>query len=276
MPKRSEFLYVYGIAPATADLSGAPEGLEDAPVERLVDGELAVIASRLDGERYAPNAIERGTEDVEWLAPRAVAHDRVLTWMSDHGPVVPLPIFSLFSGEPAVRQMLEERRKELEAALRHVAQGREYALRVYRIDSELSAIATELSPRLAELQQNATSASPGQRYLLERKLDTERKNELHGLGARIARESRDALRPFAVEMAETRVAAGAARAAAEGVLILDVAFLVAADRLELFQRALTEIVTRHSGRGFRFDFTGPWPPYHFVQQGAAHQDDVSA
>lgn len=273
MPKRSEFLYVYGVAPATAEFSpGVPAGLEDAPVERLIDGELAAIASRLDGQQYAPSAVERGTENVEWLAPRAVAHDRVLTWMSDRGPIVPLPIFSMFSGEQAVRQMLSERRTELVAALRHVARGREYALRVYRIDSELSAIATELSPRLAELQQSAASASPGQRYLLERKLDTERKNELHGLGARIAREMIDALRPFAIETAETRLAPRTSRST-DGVLILDVAFLVASDPLISFQQVLTEIVGRHSGRGFRFDFTGPWPPYHFVQEVAAGTDD---
>src|SRR5256885_562237 len=116
MRERSEFLYVYGIAPATADVSRAPNGLEDAPVECLADGEIAAIVSRVDGERYAPSMVERGTEDVEWLAPRAVAHDRVLTWMSDHSPIVPLPIFSLFSGEVALRQMLDERRAELEAA----------------------------------------------------------------------------------------------------------------------------------------------------------------
>ena len=240
MPKRSEFMYVYGIAPATADLSRAPEGLEDAPVERLVDGELAAIASRLDGERYAPSAIERGTEDVEWLAPRAVAHDRVLTWMSDHGPVVPLPIFSLFSGEPAVRQMLEQRRKGLEAALRHVAQGREYALRVYRIDSELSAIATS-SVRDWQSPTECSVGEPGTALLARAKARYgDGRTSSTRLGARIARESRDSLRPFAIEVAETRIAPGAARAAATGVLILDVAFLVAADRLESFQRTLTK------------------------------------
>jgi hypothetical protein len=271
MPQRSEFWYVYGVAPATADLARAPEGLEDARIEGLVDGGLAAVASRLDGERYAPSEIERGTEDVEWLAPRAVAHDRVLTWMSDHGPVVPLPIFSLFSGEQAVRQMLDERRAELESALLHVARGREYALRVYRLDSELAAIASELSPRLAELQHSAAAASPGQRYLLERKLDTERKNELQGIGGKIAREILDVLAAFAIDTAQTPVASRTTRTPSEGVLILDVAFLVAADRFESFQRALTDEVARHSGRGFRFDFTGPWPPYHFVQQSSARE-----
>jgi hypothetical protein len=269
MSSPSELWYVYGIVPATTNLRRAPDGLDERPLELCIDDDVAAVASRLDGARYSPDEIERATEDVEWLAPRAVAHDRVLTWLSDHGPVVPLPIFSLFSGEEAVRKTLRERRSELGDALRRVAKGREYALRIYRIDAELAAVATELSPRLAELQRSASTASPGQRYLLERKLDTERKNELHGIGAKIAREVAATLRPFAVETAETRVSQRP-RPDAEGTLILDIAFLVDPARLEAFQGALTDMMTRHGTRGFRFDFTGPWPPYHFVHRGDEH------
>lgn len=265
MPPVSELWYVYGITPASIDVRRAPDGLDDAPLELCVDEDLAAVASRLDAERYSAGEIERGTENVEWLAPRAVAHDRVLTWLSDHGPVVPLPIFSLFSTDEAVRRTLREKRVELQSALRRVERGREYALRVYRIDAELATVAAEHSTRLAELERSAAAASPGQRYLLERKLDAERKKELHGIGASIARQIASALRPFAVETVETRVAARAVRPDAEGTLILDIAFLVDRGKLEDFQRALTEIVAKHGGRGFRFDFTGPWPPYHFAQ-----------
>jgi hypothetical protein len=265
MSSATELWYVYGITPATIDVRRAPEGLDEAPLELCVDEDLAAVASRLDGERYSPSEIERRTENVEWLAPRAVAHDRVLTWLSDHAPVVPLPVFSLFSAEDAVRKTLRERRVELRNALRRVERGREYALRVYRIDAELAAVSAKHSPRLAELEQSVTAASPGQRYLLERKLDAERKKELHGIGAKIAREISAALRPFTVEVAETRVSSRTARPDAEGTLILDIAFLVYPTRLEDFQRALTDIVGQHGSRGFRFDFTGPWPPYHFAQ-----------
>jgi hypothetical protein len=265
MSRPSELWYVYGITPATVDVRRAPDGVDDARLELCVDEDLAAVASRLDGERYSPSEIERGTENVEWLAPRAVAHDRVLTWLSDHGPVIPLPVFSLFSAEEAVRKTLRERRVELRNALRRVERGREYALRVYRIDAELATVAAEHSPRLAELEQSAAAATPGQRYLFERKLDAERKKELHGIGASIARRIAASLRPFAVETVETRVAARTARPEAEGTLILDIAFLVDPARLEDFQRALTEHVAQYGGRGFRFDFTGPWPPYHFAQ-----------
>ena len=50
----------------------------------------------------------------------------------------------------------------------------------------------------------------------------------------------------------------------QGRAILNGSFLVAPARVQDFQLALTEMVTRHEPSGFKFDFTGPWPPYHFV------------
>lgn len=273
MPSPSAIWYVYGVVPREFDLAGAPEGLDDTSLELCEVGEVAAIVSRLDAQEYAPSAVERATENVEWLAPRAVAHDRVLTWASDRGPLVPLPIFSLFSGAPAVQGMLRERRAQLQSALRRAASGREYALRVYRVDSELTKAATELSPRLAELRDAAVAASPGQRYLLERKLETERKHELHSIGTRIARDVVDALRPLAIDTSESRLASRGTRTNSDAALVLDAAFLVEPNGLEKFRRELTAIVERHQAHGFRFDFTGPWPLYHFVQDEASRSSD---
>ena len=263
MSGHREIWYVYGIVRTSFDVARAPSGLDEVSVELRANGDLAALVSRLDGEQYAPERVERSTEDVEWLAPRAVAHDRILTWASDRGPVVPLPIFSLFSSGAAVERMLDERKNELNEALERAASGREYTLRVYRIDAELTKSAADLSPRLAELRNAAASASPGQRYLLERKFDSERKNELHAIGGRVSRDVIDSLRPLAIDTRRSRIAPHGARPA-EAALILDAAFLVAPARLEQFQRELTDVVGRYATRGFRFEFTGPWPVYHFV------------
>ena len=272
MSGHPEIWYVYGIVRTSFDVARAPSGLDDVSVELRATGNLAALVSRLDGEVYAPERIERSTEDVEWLAPRAVAHDRVLTWASDRGPVVPLPIFSLFSSGEAVARMLDERHGELNEALERAGSGREYTLRVYRIDAELTKSAADLSPRLAELRDAAATATPGQRYLLERKLDTERKNELHSIGSRVSRDVIDSLRRFAIDTSRSRIAPPGARAA-DAALILDAAFLVAPERLEQFQRELTDIVGRYAARGFRFEFTGPWPVYHFVHGSSSQSAD---
>src|SRR4051812_10452761 len=197
--------YVYGIVPADTPTASAPGGVDDAAVVIERHGDVAALVSVLDDPAYAPNAIETNSGDVEWLSPRAVAHDRVLTWASDNGAVVPLPMFSLFSGEDAVRRMLSDRSSQLVTTLERVGRGREYALRVYRVDAELLAATAALSPRLAAMASTAAAASPGQRYLLERKLDGERKTEMRAVTQRIVEEIAGALSPRAASVVRSPI-----------------------------------------------------------------------
>jgi hypothetical protein len=90
-----------------------------------------------------------------------------MTWASDEGPVVPLPLLSLFRSEAAVRSMLVERHDELTSLLAHVARGREYGVRIFRLDDELRGVLGAFSPSIAALEADvAAAASPGQGYLL--------------------------------------------------------------------------------------------------------------
>jgi hypothetical protein len=267
--------YVYGIVPGEFASGSLPEagGLDDARVAVERRGDIAALVSVLDGASYAAERVEESSGDVEWLSPRATAHDRVLTWASDRGggAVVPLPMFSLFSGPDAVRSMLDQRSTQLSTTLARVRQGREYALRVYRVDAELLDVVPEMSPRLRELAAQAASASPGQRYLLERKLDGEKRGELRGVTQQVVEDIVEQLGREAVESARSPIPRAAERSAdgGSGTMVLNAAFLVAPSALEAFQRTLTSIVARHDQRGFRFDFTGPWPPYHFVHSSTA-------
>jgi hypothetical protein len=261
--------YVYGIVPANVPFLALPVGLDDADVIVEPFDDVAALVSVLDGARYDAATMDANSGDLEWISPRAVSHDLVLTRVSDAGAgaVVPLPMFSLFSGRDAVRAMLGERAAQLASALRQVSQGREFALRVYRVDRELMDAVTSLSPRLADMAQSAAAASAGQRYLLERKLAAEKKTEVRSMSQQIVDEI--VMRLAADTLLQIRSPiprASDADTATQGTMVLNAAFLVAPASLEAFQRTLTELVEEHGAHGFRFDFTGPWPPYHFVQE----------
>ncbi|HEY4219264.1 MAG TPA: GvpL/GvpF family gas vesicle protein [Gemmatimonadaceae bacterium] len=267
MSSSNPIWYVYGIVPASTAMSTLPVGLDETAVAlETVDG-IGALVSALDAEPYGATAMETNSADLEWLGPRAVAHDLVLTRASDAaaGAVVPLPMFSLFTSRDAVRAMLGERASQLASTLQRVSEGREFALRVYRVDAELMESMTALSPRLAELAQSAQAAAAGQRYLLERKLAAEKKSELRVVSQQVIDEIVSELTRSAVKHVRSAIPrASDADTAASGTMVLNAAFLVAPGALAEFQRTLTALVERHDRHGFRFDFTGPWPPYHFV------------
>jgi hypothetical protein len=260
--------YVYGIVPPGMAGSGLPSGLDDAAVALERDGGVGALTSVLDASAYEASSLETNSGSVEWLSPRAIAHDRVLTWASDHGPIIPLPMFSLFSSAAAVHQMLRDRARQLVEMLEYVRRGREYALRVYRVDAELFTAVPSLSPRLAGMARAAAAAAPGQRYLLQRKLDAEQRAEMRTVSQRLVDEIVAALSLHAIEAVRSPIPRADADASGSGTMVLNGAFLVEADSLPAFQQTLTTLVTAHQAHGLRFDFTGPWPPYHFVAEHA--------
>ena len=255
--------YAYGIVPANAAISGAPSGVDERDVALVSEGELGALISELSGSEYEPDAIAASSGDMDWVAPRAKAHDLVLTWASDRGPVIPLPMFtSTFGSADAIRGMLRSRAPELRPVLAKVARGREYALRVYRVDAELKAALPKLNAEIGKLQAAADAATPGQRYLLQRKLDERAKDEVRATSLAIATEIRNQLAKVALDTATSPIPR--VTADAPGTMVLNAAFLIAPESLRAFQELLTEIVNQRQPNGFRFDFTGPWPAYHFA------------
>src|SRR5687768_8107026 len=77
--------YVYGVVDARADATGAPRGIDQAPVHLQAEGDVAALVSAVDAAVYAGPEVEARSGDLEWIGPRARAHDLVVTWASDRG-----------------------------------------------------------------------------------------------------------------------------------------------------------------------------------------------
>ena len=255
--------YVYAVVPANIAIEAAPPGIDGYAVGLIADGDVAALAGRIDAAVYGSGVDDR-IADVSWLAPRATAHDVVLTWASDLGAVVPLPLLSLFRSEDAVRAMLAERRDELRDLLERLARGREYGVRIFRVDQELRRALSSFSPELAALEAEVSSApSPGQAYLRRRKLDAARKDEIHRVAATVASAAYNELATHA--LASTQDPLPKTDPDQKGAAVLNASFLVGHGRIDEFRAAVTTFMHEHNGRGFRLEFTGPWPPYHFAR-----------
>ena len=254
-------LYAYAVVRGAFDPAGAPSGIDDGPVSVVRAGDIGALVTPIDDTKYDPELVAQQSQDLAWLGLRAGAHDRVMTWAIDHGTVIPLPLFSLFRDQAGVQQMLGGRRAELEATLQRLGDAREYTVRAYRIDRALLAALSTYSPEVSDLESRAAQASPGQRYLLDRKLEDARRSELDRLGHEVAHQTFETLQAIACSAARDAVQS---QPTSSGQAVLNASFLVPAADVEPFRMAVTRLIAELEPRGFRFEFTGPWAPYHFV------------
>lgn len=255
-------IYAYGLVPHDYASSRFPPGIDDAPVEVERTPVAGVLVSRLPTTHYAPHLIEQASADVSWLSSRAMAHDRVLTWAQEHGGVVPLPIFTMFRSGDALTTSLEERAAGIERVFRKVSGADEFGVRMHRRQDQMLSVIDRLDPELDALRREADGAPPGQRYLLERKIAERSKVSMRTVSQRMAREVYESLRSIARDAVSRPLTPDASRT--DVTLVLNGAFLVDRARVDEFRAAVAARMRALEPNGLLFDFTGPWPPYHFV------------
>jgi hypothetical protein len=246
--------YVYGIVPDSLT-TPPPSGLDGTRVSLVPVGDVSALVSELS---YDAETVESRLADLDWLSPRAIAHDGVVSWAGDQGGVIPFPMWVMFRDAPSLSAGLGPRLPEFHRALERVTPGREYSVRVFGFKDRLAA----LSPAVTQLESEIAKATPGQRYLLERKLDTMRQSEAREVSASVATSIHEDLSKLA--LGAVTEPPPKAPAGERSTAVLNAAYLVSRDAPEPFQARLTDLIHQFEPLGLRFEFTGPWPPYHFV------------
>lgn len=266
----SDVVYLYGFVPAITALDGAPAGIDDRAVEAIeLDGAHALV-SRLPADDYAAAALDTRMEDLGWVAARGLAHERVVAWFVDHGEIVPAPLFTLFSSVAALKADAGRRAAHIRQTLERFAGLREWDVKLGYRAEQLAQQAGEVSDEVRALDDEIAAATPGKRFLLERKRADLAKREVVHAARRIADELFDELRAHAHDAVRLALPGGAA----ELPVVLSAALLIdrageagLVERLETRARALHPL-------GVELSFSGPWAAYRFMGAPATGAPDA--
>lgn len=257
-------LWAYGVVTAGAvpAVPAALRGICGAPVRLVTEGGIAAIASEVPAGEFDEGTLERRLADLEWMGARGQEHERVLTHFADHAPTVPFSPFSLHADERRLAARLAEQRELFLRALGRLAGKRQWGVRVWREGDAHAAAVARLSPAVRAADDEIARAGPGRRYLLEKKrlaLVAEEGGRL--LHAHLEEELQR-LAALAAGVRSLPIARPAAAAARQ--LVLDAMFLVETTRYDAFQAEVSAGAARGLELGARWEFTGPWPAYHFA------------
>jgi hypothetical protein len=247
--------YLYCIVRRRSAPTGAraPRGLPGLGRVRTVDAGdgLWLVAADAPAARFAPRAIEARLRDLDWVSACAVAHEKVVAHYGRGAAALPVKLFTLFSSDAKAVADVRGKRRRLSRLLTHVDGREEWGVRL-RVDP--SAATRRAAPAAR------TTASAGTRFLL-------RKSAAQTAGRKaVAAASGHAERAY---RSLRRLAADARRRAPAAVdaptrLVLDAAFLLDRRRVAGFRKAVAGLARRLGPDGYRFELTGPWPPYSFV------------
>jgi hypothetical protein len=250
-------VWIYAIAEhiAVTDL-GELTGVGGGPIRTVAAAGLTAVAEDVDLAGFGAEALRRNLEDLDWLEAAARAHHRVIDAVGQQGPLVPMRIATVYSGDASVAAMLADRQADFRTALRRISGRLEWGVKAYAARPPAAG---------GDTAATVDSPSPGT-----------------GAGAAYLRRRRDQLaaqkdaRRETVASAEiihaelSRHAAGARLhppqapqlTGSKELMILNAAYLVDDGRADDFAAMVEALAEQYPS--VRLELTGPWPPYSFA------------
>jgi hypothetical protein len=258
--------YVYciaeGVTAEQLDAASFPVAIEDdAKLEWVAANDLAALTSTVPLDNYSEAALAEHLGDATWTAVRAMRHETVVEYVAKRASVVPLRFGTIYLERAGIERMLTEKGRELAQIIGRLRGREEWGVNVYSDRATLLASITSVSPRLRELAQQAEAASPGQSYLMQKKIDALRVDEARMALNRIIDEIEKALSEQADDAKRQRILK--VEATEHGELKAKFAFLVKRAGFEEFRTAAERLAEEHLSAGIRLELTGPWPAYNF-------------
>ena len=227
---------------------GMPGGHDLRAIE--VGDHLWAVVQSVPEAGYSETALSRALQNLDWVGPRAIAHERVIESFLSARALLPMPLFTLFTSDDRAVQHVQSDGTRIRRLLKRVEGRVEWGL---RLTFDEKAARAKVSNRPVR---SGTEFLARKRDVLS--INRTRLKEAKGTADRvyksISRLATAAQRRTSLE-----------RAAPGSRLLLDAAFLVPAGKSGAFRSAVRQQTRDLRTAGIAVSLTGPWPAYNFIE-----------
>ena len=201
---------------------------------------------------------EKNLSDIQWLTPRVIAHERVVSGLSQQFPFYPSRFGTLFSSNISLRAFAASTQKTLLAYFSTIGKKLEWGLKFYGDPFRAAEI---LAQRDGILHQGKPQG--GANYLKLRQLQREQNTSKQSILVQSYERALRSLQSQYQDVVSRPIIAAKAESKREEI-VGNLAILVSLnDSQKLIQWADDWNHTQMSESATRVEITGPWPAYSF-------------
>src|SRR5690348_7277934 len=237
--------YVYGIIEAKQPLSFGKMGIGGAgePVYTVNFQDIAAVVSKTSVYIFDPTR------------ENALAHEHVIELVMKSHTIIPMSFGSVFRTDNDIREVLKSIYPSLKDVLKQMEGKLEFGLKITwdrdRIIEELKREDEEIH----RFHQEITRKHLQSTYLARMQLGRMIEKALGERSAEFVREIYEGLRRVCVASRDNKPIGDK--------MIMNAAFLIEKEREAEFDAAVNRVAKKFGDR-LNFKYTGPWPPYNFV------------
>jgi hypothetical protein len=237
--------YVYGIIEARQAVTFGKMGIggRGALVYTVTYNDIAAVVSKTDVYIFDPTR------------ENALAHEHVIETVMKAHTIIPMSFGTVFRTDDDIHEVLKSIYVSLKDVLKQMAGKVEFGLKVNWDRDQVIEELKRNDEEIHRFNQEITRKHLQSTYLARMQLGRMIDKALVERSARYVREIYDSLRNVCVASRDNKPIGEK--------MIMNAAFLIDREREAEFDEAVNRIARRF-GDWLNFKYTGPWPPYNFV------------
>jgi len=248
--------YLYCIVNCSRKTDFGHTGIEDNFVYTVPFNDIGAVVHSCGAKPYKTEDKEKA---VEWI----LAHQYVIDQATgEFGTAIPLTFDTIFKGRnETVKKWLNEEYQQLKALLAKLEGKAEYGVQIF-VDYDAVNKTVEDNEEIQTLKRKLENTSSGAAYLFSKQLEKRIRLEKEVSTSKYAEELYHQIK----ELVDDVKLESAKREVPEKWkgkhMILNLVCLMHKEKLE----NLGKVLEGFKKEGFAVRFTGPWPPYSFVEK----------
>lgn len=262
----NQLLYLYGIIPrqeegdAFSDLQGIDE---KTTLSVLNFTNCAAVLCMVPEAEYGEEVLQEKTNQIEWVQEKAFHHHEILLKLRERTTVIPMKFGTIFHSEASLAKMIHSREIQWETLLEELEDKEEWNIKIYCDRSLLRDKVVESNVTIKNKKADIAEMSQGMQYLQRKKLDQLIDQELEREQYAFSEQLHEQWTGYAAQDAVKKVW-NKDVTGKEEEMCSNSAYLIPLVEVESFLEKVTRDKDEHEANGWKFEVTGPWPAYHFV------------
>ncbi len=185
----------------------------------------------------------------------ALAHEHVIETVMKNFTIIPMSFGTVFRTDDDIREVLKSIYTSLKDVLHQMAGKLEFGLKVNWDRDQIVEELTHAEEEIRQFHEEITRKHLQSTYLARMQLGRMIDKALVERSSQYVREIYEALRSVCVASRDNQPIGDK--------MIMNAAFLVERHREAEFDQVVNKIARKY-GKRLKFKYTGPWPPYNFV------------
>ena len=190
-----------------------------------------------------------------------------------YGPVIPARLCTLFSDAGSLTKQLAKNEQRFAKRLQWLRGRQEWDVKVFCNEEMLRSTLGSTAVENQAIEAAEARGNTGLAYVLRKKCDNCLTEAVSTRIDEVVDSWNEAIAFYCVEYRTMSLLSEASTGRKEA-MISHAALLIDLDAHDPFHAEMSRLASQMKSEGFFFEFTGPWPPYSFCEEGTSEDIDM--